>query len=95
MRRAHAVARMAMGGAIWGGLLGLPIGAALGLIVGLCFGHVSWGLDGAVLGVLGLGAGGAIVGAILGLTADEQSLSLTDELALPPRRDSRAAGEPR
>ncbi len=84
-----------VGGAICGGLLGIPLGAALGLIVGLCCGHVSWGLDGAVWGILVLSAAGAVLGGFLGVTADERTLSLTDDLGIyqptdhhssPPRR---------
>jgi hypothetical protein len=76
---------MAMGGAVCGGFLGIPLGAALGLILGLVWGHVSWGLDGAVLGILVLSGAGAVTGAFLGLTADERSLSRTnDGLLLPP-----------
>ena len=95
MRKIRQVARMALGGTVCGGLLGIPLGAAIGLPVGLCFGHISWGLDGAVLGILGLGVGGAVVGAILGLTADERSLSLTDDLVVPPQEHSSAAGDRR
>lgn len=73
---------MAMGGAVCGGLLGTPLGAALGVIVGLWRGNVSWGLDGAVLGILLLSAAGALVGGFLGVTADDRTLSLTDEVGL-------------
>jgi hypothetical protein len=86
---------MTMGGAVCGGFLGIPLGAALGLILGLCYGQVAWGLDGAVLGVLGLAAAGAVVGAILGLTADQRSLNLTDELAIPPQGQPHTAREQR
>ena len=82
MQKARMVARMAMGGAVCGGLLGLPLGAAVGLILGLLVGNLSWGLDGAVFGILGLGFIGSVVGAWLGATADEQSLRLTEDLAL-------------
>ena len=82
MRRTRQVARMAMGGAVCGGLLGIPLGAALGVIVGWWCGNVSWGLDGAVLGILLLGAVGALVGAFLGVTADDRTLSLTDDIAV-------------
>jgi hypothetical protein len=80
---------MALGGAVCGGFLGIPLGAALGLILGLVWGNVSWGLDGAVFGVLGLSAAGAVVGAWLGVTADERSLSLTEDMHLSPRADDR------
>jgi len=71
---------MVLGGAVCGGLVGIPLGAALGLIIGLCCGQLSWGLDGAVLGILGLSAGGAVVGGFLGVTADEQTLGVTKDL---------------
>jgi len=79
--------RMAMGGAIWGGLLGMPLGAALGLLVGLWRGDVSWGLDGAVLGLLGLSLVGAAFGAFQGLSGDPSSARPADEgrPVLPPR----------
>jgi hypothetical protein len=76
---------MALGGAVCGGLLGIPLGAALGLIIGLCCGQISWGLDGAVLGILGLAAGGAIVGGLLGVTADEHALGMTNDAGVRPR----------
>jgi hypothetical protein len=86
MRKTRQVARMALGGAVCGGLLGIPLGAAVGLLIGLFWGHASWGLDGAVVGVLALIAVGAALGAYLGITADAGSLSQPDDLALLPRR---------
>jgi hypothetical protein len=86
MRKARQVARMALGGAVCGGLIGIPLGAVVGLLIGLFFGHVSWGLDGAVLGILALSAAGAGLGAFLGITADERSLSQPEDLGLLPRR---------
>jgi hypothetical protein len=77
-----------MCGAIWGGLLGLPLGAALGLFLGLGWGNVSWGLDGAVLGILGLSGAGAVLGALLAITADERSLNPTGDGAPDPPADS-------
>jgi hypothetical protein len=81
---------MAMGGAVCGGLLGIPLGAALGLIVGLWCGNVSWGLDGAVLGILSLSAAGAVVGGFLGVTADERTLGLRDDAGLYLTPDERS-----
>lgn len=90
MRRTRQIARMALGGAVCGGLLGTPLGAAIGLLVGLCCGHVSWGLDGAVWGILSLSAAGALLGGFLGVTADERTLSLTDDLSPYQRTDTQA-----
>ncbi len=84
MRKAREVARLAMGGAIWGGLLGIPLGAAVGLLAGLCLGNVSWGLDGAVLGILGLGGVGAAFGASQGMAGDERAAD-EGRPVLPPR----------
>jgi hypothetical protein len=79
---------MSLGGAACGGLLGIPLGAVIGLLVGLIWGHVSWGLDGAVVGMSALSAAGAMLGAWLGITADERSLAPSDDLGLPsPRGD--------
>ena len=78
MRRVRQVARLAMGGAIWGGLLGIPLGAAAGLGVGLWYGDVSWGLDGAVVGILSLSGVGAALGALQGVADDGRPV-------LPPR----------
>jgi hypothetical protein len=87
MRSVRQVVRLAMGGAIWGGLLGIPLGAAVGLLLGLWFGNVSWGLDGAVLGILGLSGVGAAFGALQGMTGDEPATHAADEgrPVLPPR----------
>jgi hypothetical protein len=79
MAKVRDVARLAMGGAVWGGLLGLPIGAALGLLLGLCYGHVSWGLDGAVFGIPSLAAAGALVGTWVGVADRRRSLRSIDE----------------
>jgi hypothetical protein len=68
-----------MGGAIWGGLLGLPIGAALGLLLGVWQGNVSWGLDGAVFGIIGLSGAGAALGAWLGLAGDRPVRDTADD----------------
>ncbi|HKI35384.1 MAG TPA: hypothetical protein VKA46_26230 [Gemmataceae bacterium] len=87
MGRAREVARMAMGGAVWGGFLGLPLGAALGLLLGLLYGNVSWGLDGAVLGILGLSVAGAVLGAWVGVADHRRSLPSPDEgRTVKPRR---------
>ena len=86
MRKARQVARMALGGAVCGGLIGLPLGAAVGLLIGLFCGHVSWGLDGAVLGILALSTVGAALGAYLGVTADAGTLAQPDDIGLLPRR---------
>jgi hypothetical protein len=86
MRKTRQVARMALGGAVCGGLLGIPLGAAVGVLIGLFCGHVSWGLDGAVVGILALSAAGAGLGAYLGITADEHSLTQPDDIGLLPRR---------
>ena len=79
MRKAREVARLMMGGAIWGGLLGLPLGAALGLLLGVWQGNVSWGLDGAVFGILGLSGAGAALGAGLGLAGDRPMRDTADD----------------
>jgi hypothetical protein len=84
MHRTRAVARMAMCGATWGGLLGIPLGAALGLIAGLCWGHVSWGLDGAVFGLFGLGAAGAILGLLVAMRDRRRSVRATNDGCLMP-----------
>ena len=87
MRGVRQVARLAMGGAIWGGLLGIPLGAAVGVLLGLWFGNISWGLDGAVFGILGLGGVGAAFGALHGMTGDEPATRAANEgrLVLPSR----------
>jgi hypothetical protein len=87
MRRVRQVARLAMGGAIWGGLLGMPLGAIFGVLLGLWYGDVSWGLDGAVFGILGLSAAGAAFGAFLGMTGDQPATDPADDgrPVLPPR----------
>jgi hypothetical protein len=90
MRKARQVARMTLGGAVCGGLLGIPLGAAVGLLIGLFCGHVSWGLDGAVLGILTLTAAGAALGAFLGITADARSLTLPDDAGLLPPANTRS-----
>jgi hypothetical protein len=81
------VARLAMGGAIWGGLLGIPLGAAVGVLLGLWFGTISWGLDGAVFGIVGLSGLGAAFGALQGMAGDEPVARAADEgrPVLPPR----------
>jgi hypothetical protein len=86
---------MTLGGAVCGGLLGLPLGAVLGLIIGLCFGRVSWGLDGAVLGILGLTVAGAVVGLWLGVTADERLLTLSDDPRPAAPEDGHSLSRPR
>jgi hypothetical protein len=82
MRRTRQILRMALGGAVCGGLVGIPLGAAVGLLIGLCYGHVSWGLDGALAGILVLSAAGAALGIYLGITADDRTLSPSDDLGL-------------
>jgi predicted outer membrane lipoprotein len=84
MRRIRDVARMAMGGAVWGGLLGLPLGAALGLVPGLWTGHVDWGLDGAVFGLFGFSAAGAGLAAFTELVSTKPRQAADEGRPVPP-----------
>ncbi len=86
-QRVRQVARMTLGGAVCGGLLGIPVGAVFGIVLGLWCGHVSWGLDGAVFGLPTLGVAGALIGSWLGLTADDRMLGLAEDIRV------RSAGE--
>ena len=79
MGRVRAVSRMARAGAVCGGLLGLPLGAAVGLIAGICTGQISWGLDGAVFGLIGLSAAGALVAAVLELLSRGRPAGVADD----------------
>jgi hypothetical protein len=53
---------LALGGAVWGGFLGIFGGALLGTVYGLFVGDVSLGLDGAILGGSSLSFFGAALG---------------------------------
>lgn len=62
----HSRGRLSIGGATWGGLLGIPLGAIVGTIYGVIAGNTACGLDGALIGGLASTAAGAIWGVILG-----------------------------
>lgn len=65
MKRFFIRARLVIGGAVLGGLLGVPPGAAFGLVYGCWVGNPGYGLDGALtmavaFGLLGAGYGLAV-----------------------------------
>lgn len=70
MSRVILIARMALGGAICGGFLGVLAGTAAGAVFGACRGDVSLGLDGALFGGGILALAGALYGFVLELTED-------------------------
>lgn len=72
MKRLWLKLRLCLGGAVWGGLSGIALGAVFGAIVGLLNDDISLGLDGALIG----GGLGILAGAFYGVvvaTADSDA----------------------
>src|SRR5262245_12562391 len=67
MSKARKAFRLALGGAVCGGFLGIFVGGLLGVVVGWCLGNFSIGLDGALIGWCLCGLGGGIYGGVLAI----------------------------
>jgi hypothetical protein len=66
MRETVMVMRVAMGGAICGGFLGIFGGGILGVVCGIFLGNVAFGLDGAIILGIVLAGAGAVYGGVQG-----------------------------
>jgi hypothetical protein len=65
LRKIGRVVKLSLGGAVWGCLVGIGVGAVLGVLYGAWNGDVTLGLDGALLGCLCFAVAGGIYGGIL------------------------------
>ncbi len=89
--RVRQVARLSLGGAIWGILAGTFLGTFFGVVYGAFVGDVSVGLDGAVLGCVGLMLGGGLYGLVLGVTGEPEHTEGKTAQAAPPEAQPAAA----
>jgi hypothetical protein len=67
MRESTSIFFLALGGAVWGGFVGIFGGALVGALYGGWVGNVALGLDGAMLGGLALTVFGAVYGVSVGI----------------------------
>ena len=82
MKRVNVTLRMALGGAVCGGYVGILLGAMAGVVYGLFVQNLSFGLDGAMLGGAVAACGGALLGFILGVIERRRAQAALEP---PPR----------
>jgi hypothetical protein len=82
-RRFLTLFRLALGGGICGGFLGIFVGALFGALYGVFVNDISLGLDGSLIGGVGLAVPGFLYGLVHAASGrSEASLPLREEEAL-------------